>query len=343
VRFAFRVDASLSIGTGHVMRCLTLADELRRRGASTGFLCRNEPGNLVALIGSQGHETVTLAPGQDDAQECLAHLGRMRPDWVVVDHYGLGQEWECAVRPHTTAIFAIDDLADRAHACDLLLDQNLYDGVEARYTLLVPKHCRQLIGPKFALLRPEFAEARNGLTRRAGPISKVLVNFGGIDSGNQTGRVLGILHEMLPPAISIEAILGPASPHVDAVRSMNFGGRRAHVHVGTSGMAELMREADVFVGAGGSTTWERFCLGLPSLVLTVAENQVPTAQHLGKRGAIDYIGRAADLDDAGLRAALSRFMADQEGRSKMADLGMRLVDGRGTERVADALLANVSA
>ncbi|HET6159791.1 MAG TPA: UDP-2,4-diacetamido-2,4,6-trideoxy-beta-L-altropyranose hydrolase [Dongiaceae bacterium] len=343
MRFAFRVDASLSIGTGHVMRCLTLADELRRRGAETHFLCRDEPGNLIALIGSRGHQTETLASGEDDAKQCVAHLHRTKPDWVILDHYGLGKEWERAVRPYAGRVFAIDDLADREHDCDLLLDQNLYDGVEQHYASLVPGHCRQLIGPRFALLRPEFAKARNKLSREAGPISRVLVNFGGVDSTNETARILRLLHDLLPQSVAIDAVLGPANPHAAAIKSIDFAGRRVSVHVGINNMAELMSKADAFVGAGGSTTWERFCLGLPSLVIAVAENQVPTAQYLGKLGAIDYIGKAADLTGDSLRASLARFLMDQEGRSRMAKLGMDLVDGKGVERVAECLLNDARA
>jgi spore coat polysaccharide biosynthesis predicted glycosyltransferase SpsG len=143
--------------------------------------------------------------------------------------------------------------------------------------------------------------------------------------------------------VAIEVVLGPANPHSRAIKSMVFPGRPVVVHVGTNSMAQLMSEADAFIGAGGSTTWERFCLGLPSLVIAIAENQVPTAQYLSKLGAIDYIGRAEDLAEDALRVALSRFLMDQEGRSKMANLGMQLVDGKGAERVADALLTYASA
>ncbi|HEX6120789.1 MAG TPA: UDP-2,4-diacetamido-2,4,6-trideoxy-beta-L-altropyranose hydrolase [Dongiaceae bacterium] len=343
MRFVFRVDASLSIGTGHVMRCLTLADELRRRGASTGFLCRSEPGNLNDLIASRGHKVQILAPEQTDAQQSVAYLGQARPDWVVVDHYALGRAWEAAARQFAHRIFVIDDLADRDHDCDLLLDQNLYEGVETRYAALVPAHCQQLIGPRFALLRPEFARARNRVVRKAGPVARLMISFGGVDGTNETARLITCLDGLPSPPSAIDIVIGPASPHREQVKALASKRPAIAVHVGTDRMAELMAQADAFIGAGGSTTWERFCLGLPSLVIAVAENQRATSRHLGKIGAIDYIGTAADLDDADLRVALSRFLADQEGRSKMTDLGMRLVDGKGVERVADALLANARA
>jgi UDP-2,4-diacetamido-2,4,6-trideoxy-beta-L-altropyranose hydrolase len=343
MRAVFRVDASLEIGTGHVMRCLTLADALRQRGAAAGFLCRALPGHLIALIRSRGYETQVLMSGTGDAAESAAYLARSRPDWIVVDHYSLDKSWESAVRPHARRIFAIDDLANRDHDCDLLLDQNLYDGVEQRYAARVPGHCRQLIGPHYALLRPEFAQLRGRAVRPAKPIANLLVSFGGVDSTNETARILGILRDALPGSVSLDVVVGPSNPHLNQIKALAADRPATTLHVATHRMAELMSKADAFIGAGGSTTWERFCLGLPSLVIAVAENQVPTSQYLGKRGAIDYIGHGPELSTEDIRAALSRFLKDHERRSKMAELGMQLVDGHGARRVGEFLLAFASA
>jgi UDP-2,4-diacetamido-2,4,6-trideoxy-beta-L-altropyranose hydrolase len=332
VRVVFRVDASLEIGTGHLMRCMTLADELRRRGATTTFLCREQPGHLIEQTRSRGFETEAIL--HEDAAGSL--VARLRPDWVVVDHYGLGSAWESAVRPSTRRIFAIDDLADRDHDCDLLLDQNLYDGVEQRYASRLPAHCRQLIGPRYALLRPEFAESRIRLSRATKSVSRLLISFGGIDATNETARVLKSLANW--PALALDVVIGPGHPNRREIQELTSERPGTTLHVGTNRMAALMSEADAFVGAGGSTTWERFCLGLPSLVIAVADNQVPTAQHLSKLGAIDYIGGHSDLTPDGLRAALSRFLADDAGRTRMTELGMTLVDGLGAQRVANTML-----
>jgi UDP-2,4-diacetamido-2,4,6-trideoxy-beta-L-altropyranose hydrolase len=337
VHFVFRADASLEIGTGHVMRCLTLADELRRRGADTAFLCRGEPGNLNALIASRGHDVEAIGSGTEDAGQSAAHLGQARPDWIVVDHYALDRAWEAAARRFAGKVFVIDDLADRHHDCDVLLDQNLYDGVETRYGPLVPPRCRQLIGPRFALLRPEFAQARERLARHARPVARILVSFGGVDSANETARVLACLHDVLPSA-ALDVVIGPANPYAAEIEALASGHARATVHVGTDRMAELMSQADAFIGAGGSTTWERLCLGLPSLAIAAAENQVPTLQRLGAMGAVQYAGRTSGLDAAAVRIAVERFLADQDARSAMIRVGMGLVDGRGAERVADCLL-----
>jgi UDP-2,4-diacetamido-2,4,6-trideoxy-beta-L-altropyranose hydrolase len=332
VRVVFRADASIEIGTGHLMRCITLADELRRRGATPTFLSREQPGHLIELTRSRGFETEAIV--HDDSS--AAHVARLRPDWVVVDHYGLGSAWETAVRPSTRRILAIDDLADRDHDCHLLLDQNLYDGVEQRYASRLPAHCRQLIGPHYALLRPEFADARARLSRATKPVSRLLISFGGIDATNETTRVLKSLTDL--PTLSLDVVIGPGHPNRREIQELTSERPGTTLHVGTNRMAALMSEADAFVGAGGSTTWERFCLGLPSLVVAVADNQVPTAQHLSKLGAIAYIGRQADLTPDGLRAALSRFLADGAGRARMTELSTKLVDGLGAQRVAQAML-----
>jgi UDP-2,4-diacetamido-2,4,6-trideoxy-beta-L-altropyranose hydrolase len=326
------VDASLEIGTGHLMRCMTLADELRGRGATATFLCREPPGHRIELIRSRGFETEAIV--HEDAS--FTHVARLRPDWVVVDHYGLGSGWETTVRPSTRSILAIDDLADRDHDCDLLLDQNLYDGVEQRYASRLPTHCRQLIGPGYALLRPEFADARARLSRTTKPVSRLLISFGGIDATNGTTRVLRSVTDF--PALSLDVVIGPGHPNRREIQELTSERPGTTLHIGTNRMAALMSEADAFFGAGGSTTWERFCVGLPSLVIAVAENQIPTAQHLSKLGAIHYIGRQSDLTPDGLRAALSRFLADDAGRARMTEVGLELVDGLGARRVADAML-----
>lgn len=310
---------------------MTLADELRRRGATATFLCREQPGHLIELTRSRGFETDVIA--HDDAS--ASQVARLRPDWVVVDHYGLGSAWESVVRPGRR-ILAIDDLADRDHDCDLLLDQNLYEGVEQRYATRLPKQCRQLIGPSYALLRPEFADYRSRVVRPTRHATPLLVSFGGVDATNETARVLRCLTDS--PTLPIDVVIGPSNPHRREIIELASQHPGTVVHAGTNRMAELMCTANAFIGAGGSTTWERFCLGLPSLVIAIADNQVPTAQHLSRLGAIDYIGRHSDLTPDGLGAALSRFLADQAGRARMTELGMKLVDGLGAQRVAEAML-----
>ncbi len=181
MKIVFRVDASLQIGSGHIMRCLTLADELVRRGADIIFVCRERLGNLINLIEAKRYQVIRLPQAQveyiattddlyhaewlgvsweQDASDTIAVLGDEKPEWLVIDHYAIDRRWEQKLRPHVGKIMVIDDLADRPHDCDLILDQNLYQEMDKRYVNNVPESCQKLFGPKFALLRPEFAAAR---------------------------------------------------------------------------------------------------------------------------------------------------------------------------------------
>lgn len=299
MKVVFRTDASVQIGTGHVMRCLTLADEHARKGNQCHFICRNHQGHLGNLITSNGHELTLLpqstnvdqqvteskgsphsdwlgATWEQDAIQTLEILSSMSADWLVVDHYSLAAEWEREVAKEVGRIMVIDDLADRAHQCDMLLDQNL--GRDASdYASLVPEGCTQLIGPTYALLRPEFAAAReSSLRRRRQPeLRRILISLGGVDRTNVTGRILQALVETaLPGEMELDIVMGPSAPYLEEVRKqaaqLPF---KVTVNVSVSDMADRMSWADLSIGAAGSTSWERCCLGLPSIIVILAENQ----------------------------------------------------------------------
>lgn len=307
-RILFRADASLQMGTGHVMRCLTLADALRAEGASCHFLCRPHPGNLIALIAARGHQVTELPAltgaaaipaspmhaawlGADparDAADCLAVLGDAPPaDWLVVDHYALDRNWERRLRPAARRVLVLDDLADRAHDCDLLLDPGIGRG-PAAYAGLIPPHARLLTGPEHALLRPEFAAHRaESLARRADPrLCRLLVTLGGVDKDNVTCQVLEALDRTaLPEGCAITVVMGPHAPWLTEVQAR--AARMAaptRVLTGVGEMARLMCDSDLAIGAAGSTAWERCCLGLPSIQLVLAENQIGIATALAATG-----------------------------------------------------------
>ena len=277
--FAFRVDASLDIGTGHVMRCLTLAASLRERGADCCFICRQHPGNLLDLIREQGFEVHVLplelvnskkmtlgkkarpahahwlcADGTTDANQTLNLLRKTPVDWLIVDHYALDVHWESALRPICRHLMVIDDLADRPHDCDLLLDQNL-GRTAADYTGLVPAHCTILAGTKYALLRPEFATLRPySLARRSPPrLKHLLITMGGVDKYNITGQVLEALKACrLPDDLRITVVMGPHAPSLEQV--LNQVGQmlwKTEVLVNVRDMAKLMAESDLAIGAVG--------------------------------------------------------------------------------------------
>lgn len=357
MRCAFRADASLEIGTGHIMRCLTLAEALREEGAEVFFISRDLPGNLNDRVEARGFKVERLprpdgpapepppkhAPWagvdwqQDSWETSHAFAGRV-PDWLVVDHYAFDHRWEKAVAREGMRILAIDDLADRPHACDLLLDQNL--GREAGdYEMLVPKHCRLMIGPSHALLRPEFATKRSEslVRRKHGELKNVLVSMGGIDQDNITGLVLEAIQNVeLPETFRITVVLGDNAPWFSAVSAL-AADSRAQITVlrGVEDMASLMSESDLAIGGAGSTSWERCCLGLPTLTIVLAKNQAAAAQALEKNEAAVVL-HPDQLLGQKLNELLMQGLTSPR-LAAMSDAASKIVDGLGTQRVIQHL------
>lgn len=360
MKVAFRVDASTEIGTGHVIRCLTLADRLADDGVACHFVMRELPGNLIDMIKASRHDVIELAAPsapiegfpdrptharwlgvdwQTDAMEVEARLrGIGSVDWLVVDHYALDSAWEERLRNAARQIMVIDDLADRPHDCDLLLDQNLRDDPH-RYANLIPTRCVGLFGPSYALLRPEFAARRRKVLRdNAAPVRKVLVYFGGADPHNLTTVALEALEAQRDAALSVDVVVGLISPHKDRVANWCAKREWVRLHVGGADMADLMAGADLALGAGGTTTWERCCLGLPTILITIADNQRPGAEALGKCGAVLYVGDLNSTSLADLSTGIAALIRNPWLREHMSRTAAALIDGNGLDRVAAQLV-----
>jgi UDP-2,4-diacetamido-2,4,6-trideoxy-beta-L-altropyranose hydrolase len=357
----FRVDASLQIGSGHVMRCLTLAQALKAGGARCCFVSRTHEGHLLEQIAQHGFEVTALpmaapgfvtAPGgpvhaswldctaKVDALQTLSAIENQRVDWLVADHYAIDATWESLVRPQVLRLMVIDDLADRIHRCDLLLDQNL-GRRSGDYAAMVPPSCRVLAGPMYALLRPEFAALREySLRRRSSPrLQRVLIAMGGVDRDDATGTVLAALRQGdLPTSCRLTVVMGANAPWLKQVSDL--AARLpwpTEVLVSVPDLAQRMADADLSIGAAGGTAWERCCLGLPSLVIVLAENQRASAAALEAAGAAWLLG---DIDTAAgkLPAALHRLADGAEVR-KLADAAAAVTDGQGCARVLAEMVA----
>ncbi|PPK51320.1 UDP-2,4-diacetamido-2,4,6-trideoxy-beta-L-altropyranose hydrolase [Marinobacter persicus] len=362
MKIAFRADASIQIGTGHVMRCLTLGEELRRQGHQCLFICRNHGGNLADLIAQRGFELHLLrsaetsgmlgtqepalahahwlgVPWQTDAAQTLEVLTRDNIDWLIVDHYALHAQWERSLAEAVGQIMVIDDLADREHECAVLLDQNLGRQPED-YDELVPPSCTKLIGPTYGLLRPEFAELRAvSLERRCSPqLKRILISLGGVDRTNVTGQVLEALsNTTLSPETEIDIVMGGSAPHLEAVkRQASELPFQATVSVNVSDMAERMRRADLAIGAAGGTAWERCCLGLPSVLLILADNQISGTDALVRAGAVMTPGERT-LTSSALFSILELLNSNSEILAKMAQAAAQLSDGLGAAKICHTL------
>lgn len=417
---AFRADASLTIGSGHVMRCLSLADALAQKGARTAFVMRDCPGHLFDLVRTRGHTVIPLpshgaslaaasgaanlatglaatspasnaagaaassGPANHAAEAPMSsasakHAGGSATDtgfaidasadaaltvaglaawtiapidWLVVDHYGLDAAWERALRtssgnrtdaatpaaaPDVRHLLAIDDLADRPHDCDALLDQNLTTGGAARYDGLLPAHCERLVGPRYALLQPPYAPLHQSCKPRRGPIRRLLIFFGGADRHGLTLRALQAALALNHDDLTIDVVIGMSSPDNDQVRALAAPHKNVTVYCGLPSLAPFMAEADLAIGAGGATSWERLCLGLPSIVVTVADNQQEVTQLLANKNLIDWIGNPQDATTSALAAALQARLATGNEPGWFPDYD-QLIDGCGVERVCAVLM-----
>lgn len=358
MKVVFRVDASAQMGIGHFMRCLTLAESLRERGAQIRFFCREHTGNLISLLGQNGILVSALpappitntALGEnyaawlgvtqaEDAEQSIEALNGEKPDWLVVDHYGLDIEWEQRLRPHASKLMVIDDLANRHHDCDALLDQNL--GRQAQdYAGLVPAACQILVGPHYALLRPEFAALRDySLQQRIQPkLKHLLVSMGGVDQPDATSQVLRALECCtLPPDCHITVVLGTNAPWLNRVQEIATSLPWAtSVMVDVTQMAQLMADSDLAIGAAGSTSWERCCLGLPTILLVTANNQKMAARHLQQTGAVILLDH--DWSPAQLQSILHRVVSVPLEMQSMVIAAAEIIDGKGTLSVSNYLL-----
>jgi UDP-2,4-diacetamido-2,4,6-trideoxy-beta-L-altropyranose hydrolase len=300
MKVVVRADASVAIGTGHVMRCLTLAEVLREHGAEVAFASRDLPGSCCGLVEECGF-TLFHLPGDAeidvnrDAGITAEYLSCCRPDWLVVDHYGIDAEWERQQRPFVGGIMVIDDLADRKHDCDILLDQNFYDDMESRYDGLIPPGSRLFPGPAYALLRSEFIAARRTLRERDGRVRRILLFFGGTDPTNETGKALAALRTMDRLDIAADVVVGAANPNVTLIRELCSHLPQVSFHLQVNNMAEFMAMADLAIGAGGTTTWERCYLGLPTLIIVVADNQLVSSRMAASAGMARFVGQSGDV------------------------------------------------
>jgi len=352
MKLAFRTDASLLIGSGHVMRCLTLADALREQGAECQFICREHKGHMMSLIEQRGHPVKALpepsnafnpsakpahaawlgCDWEEDAEQTQRAIGADVVDWLIVDHYALDRRWHQALRPSTKHLMVIDDLADRPLNCDLLLDQN-FGSSAARYAGLVPQHCKQLHGPEYALLKPVYAERRAKMRKRTGEIQRVLIYFGGgADHADLTGQAVRAFYHQELADIHLDVVVSAAYAHLSSLQA--FAEQRGNVslHSQLPDLADLMAQADLAIGAGGATTWERCCMGLPSIVISIAENQRPACEVLSAEKIIDYLGDVDQVTSELIRDRLVSFLKKLDLLRDLSERGMKLVDGKGTTK-----------
>jgi UDP-2,4-diacetamido-2,4,6-trideoxy-beta-L-altropyranose hydrolase len=351
-RIAFRTDASGEIGTGHFMRCLTLADALKKQGAEICFVARKLPAHLIQMLEESnidfyglpfvnGEEPDELPHSQwlqtsqhEDAIQTIEALGSCKLDWLVIDHYAIDQRWEKLLRDTANKIMVIDDLADRQHDCDVLLDQNFYQNMDARYVGKVSSDCHLLLGPSFALLREEFRKQRQHVKPRTGNIKNLLVFFGGVDAKNHTGLALEAIAASKLEC-DVDVVVGKQHPNLQEIENLCTTHHYA-CHVQTHQMAALMAKADLAIGAGGTAMWERCSMGLPSICISTADNQEQQVSDLMDKGLIVALQKNEDVSGL-IKHALVELKDDASRLGAMSKTVYDWVDGNGIDKVASFL------
>jgi len=365
MNISIRTDASILIGSGHVMRCLTRAQELRNRGHNIQFICAENSGHMGKTINEKEFDLVLLpelnnlhaySDGLED-EESFARLREVKdaketsralcpsnPDWVIVDHYELGAVWHAYMYKYCNNIMVIDDLANRLYDCDILLDQT-YKRKVSEYKNLVSSSCKIYTGPNYGLLRSEFLNLRKKsfeYRKSSSGVRNILVSMGGMDPDNVTENILnGLLLVNWPNTVNVNVVLGDRAPHIKTIRKFKSSGLiKMNVITNTSNMATLMLNSDLAFGAGGTTTWERCCLGLPTFLVISATNQVDIVNNLCRDGVTINLGWYSDLEPKNIKNTVDKIFSNTLTMLTMTKKSFKVCDGRGVKRVADIIVQN---
>lgn len=357
LNIAFRADSSHSIGTGHIMRCLTLAHAiLKQCSANIYFFSRKTEGNINNLIINSGFKLVEMKPPiiikngslthsnwlgetpEKDAQEFLL-LQKMLAidclDYLIIDHYAIDQVWQEVVEKQISKIMVIDDLGDRIHKCNYLLDQTL-NCQKSKYNNKIPNDCQLLLGSNFTLLRDEFRildDIRKA--RKQANIHNLLVMFGGTDPNNLTLKTLKILKDN-KDITEVNIILGATAAHLQSIISFTSNKSNLKLHIAPTSIAELMLSADLAIGSAGTSSWERCATGLPSIIIIDGENQREIASQLRRLNIISYFEEHQITSH--LQLHLSTWIGNKAQYNNAIEQCLTICDGYGSQRVTDKLI-----
>lgn len=332
----FRTDASSLIGAGHLMRCLTFAKLLRKNNFEVFFICREYEGDLCNYVESQDFRVSKLPlhnkfytdkSWQEDAKQTIEAINAfgIKPEWLIVDHYALDINWENEIRNSVNNIMVIDDLADRSHNCDLLLDQNYYINMDTRYDDLVPEHCIKFLGPQYLLLRNEFELALSTQKKRTGSIKRILMSFGGSDSTHETLKAITALVKIKRKNIKFDIVVGGSNTDSERIKQLCTSMPNVYYHYHIDNMAELMARADLAVIAAGSTTWEASYLSLPVITIMTAKNQFEAISSLGKQGIVWNLGWHYDVSSDDIANVIEKAVKSPQRLVKMGENAKRLL------------------
>ena len=333
-----RVDSSTKVGYGHLIRCLALADTLKK-SFKINFICTNLNGNLISQICKKKFEVFRFNTKSQrinvkkDAEKTISIIKKHRnkKSLLILDSYILSQEWENRVRPYVKRLIVIDDLMDRKHSCDLIIDQNLHTQMNSLYNKSVLKNCVKLLGPDYAILRNQFIAQRKYARIRSLPIKNILVSFGGTDNENHTLHALTSLKK-LNSDVNVNVVTGTANIGKKIIKNFCKKNFNYNYFEQVENMVKLMQVADLCIGSSGTITWERCCVGLPAIAIVASNDQKDIASAVSKNKCIINLGKIKKSDNVNY-VRLMKNLKNSELQN-MSRNCMKLVDGKGAARIS---------
>ncbi len=326
----FRCDASIEVGVGHVMRCLTLANALYDKGWICSFLTAKSSIEILPDLKKSPYNILPIdyKPEQSDL--------------MVIDHYGLDQSYHSQCRQWSKKIMVVDDLANRQYDGDILLDQT-YGRIQSDYTTRVPPNCLILTGERYILLRSQFldkrkkAEIKRKVTKK---VENILINFGSTNPKRIIQKTLKALNHFTAWGLQINIVCGSLAQDLEELKNLSREmtqntNHAVSLHTDVKHMAQFMLEADLAIGAGGTTSWERACMGLPTLLIEIADNQSLVSKNLSKNKVVHYIGRIDQITSEDIINSFQNLCESSDLLSKMSQLSFTICDGLGVSRVVD--------
>ncbi len=331
MKIFIRTDSSHKIGTGHVVRCINLANLLKSKYSDITFICRKLSGSISNRILSYGFKLIEL-PRQikrnseiqniqnenvwlnvsyiKDVKETISVIKDYKVNWLIIDHYGIDFQWQKQIRKKVNRIMVIDDLANRIHDCDILLDQNYVNNINNRYSKKVPDNCNLLLGPKYALLSKDYKDSKTFSRNFKRSRRHILLFFGGSDSQNLTTRILNILLTIEQNLMSVNIVINKNNHQYDRLCKIIEDYNNVIIHTNLPSLSGLIKKSDFAIGSGGVNLLERCVYGLPSIVITTADNQKESSKSLNDIGAINLIGHYNEINDDIIIKSIMQVMSD---------------------------------
>ena len=364
MKIAFRVDSSSKISAGHLMRCINLASVLKEKVESILFISREHKGNSNKLVTEKGFDLAVLNASENDMEKGLKNqtdnykdwlgvsqikdanetkdiLKEYKPDWMIVDHYSLDETWEKIISEYVKKMMVIDDLANRKHYCDFLLDHNWFEKIDNRYRNLIPENCSKFLGPEFALLKSDFSLQKKNFNYIHEEIKTIFIFFGSTDPYNLTSMAIISLSESRLKHLYLKVVIGDTNIHMEEIRQLIKLRGNAELHIQVENIEQIMANSQIAIASGGVNTWERICIGLPTLFIDYADNHSIFIDDLSKNHYLKYLGNYKKINSKNLTSSIIDFISDKYFLDTQNKVCISLFDGNGCQKISKWLLGDI--